>query len=179
MIEFKKFMDILDKPPAGTDMPNLALMLFARACLFLYWVFDNIQILSALKLLNKDPAYHGKKAMTFWFLALIADLVRAIRKYFQAKTQYGFDQSFVKKNPEKKEMFAGNLKKSKAAMNSAVLDILKALGDLMPATKGSGRLYLMQASLRRLLLSAGSVTSLPASEVLFPPLFSCTLCTSK
>ena len=43
-------------------------------------IFDNIGILATLKFIKVDAASYNKKASTFWFLALVANLALAIKE---------------------------------------------------------------------------------------------------
>jgi hypothetical protein len=52
-----------------------ALNIIVRGFFALYWLFDNLNILSKIKVLNgPDPKTMGKTASTFWLLALLTNL---------------------------------------------------------------------------------------------------------
>lgn len=106
--------------------------------MFLYWVCDNIQILSQIKLISGDSEYWNKKGMTAWWVSLVCNLIEFIRRYIQAQAQLTYYKNFVKENPEKKEAFNDSFKKTKDEKREALLNIIKTVGDLTTATKGSG-----------------------------------------
>lgn len=45
----------------------------------LYWLFDNLSILTKLGLLSLDAKDLGKKGATCWFIALLATLALTIK----------------------------------------------------------------------------------------------------
>ena len=106
--------------------------------MFVYWFFDNLQILSALKIISRDPEFLGKAAMTAWFFSLVLDLFRLIRDLTKTNDQINFYIDFGKKNPEKKEGFVDDLKKLRAQKRTILLNLLKTCGDILPSSKGSG-----------------------------------------
>lgn len=45
-----------------------------------YWFFDNLTILSAIKVLKYDPKLYAKTGAIFWFIALIFAAIRTLRR---------------------------------------------------------------------------------------------------
>lgn len=104
----------------------------------IYWINDNIQILSSLKLFKADSEFWGKMAMLAWWFGLVFDLIRILRTYKDVSGQVKFYTDFVKNNPEKKDTHKDHIANLKKQQKTAVLDIVKTIGDLFTATKGSG-----------------------------------------
>jgi hypothetical protein len=75
--EYKKIEDLLKKNP---DLNfNSILLILTRAFFGVYWIFDNLNILSKLKIIEKDPKPYGKTGAFFWLLALLTNLVTIIK----------------------------------------------------------------------------------------------------
>ena len=47
------------------------LNILSRLGFFFYWIFDNISILSKVKLFNKDSDKYNKLGSVFWFSGLL------------------------------------------------------------------------------------------------------------
>ena len=77
--EFKKILDIVEKGDKPTD---LVLKLITRVGFLLYWMFDNLAILSKIKVLSFDAKSIGKKGSTCWFIALFSTLILTIKDLF-------------------------------------------------------------------------------------------------
>jgi hypothetical protein len=76
--EYKKIQEILLKNP-DLSLSN-ALAILTRLFFGVYWIFDNLNILSKLKIIEKDPKYFAKKGALFWLLALLTNLVTVVRE---------------------------------------------------------------------------------------------------
>lgn len=75
--EVKKIKDLFgSKTPYSFD--NI-MNILVRFFFGLYWVFDNLSILSKIKIINQDAKSHGKTGATFWFLALICNLIVVVK----------------------------------------------------------------------------------------------------
>ena len=119
-------------------------VLLGRVAMFFYWIFDNIQILSQLKILNADPEFFGKWGMTNWSVSLVCNLIQFIRQLKQLNEQLAYFADIVSKNPEKKEAFKDQIKATKIARFDCSLNIIKTLGDILPAFKGASSLSLLR-----------------------------------
>lgn len=75
--EYKKIQDLLSK--GGMDQVDLVLNIVTRLAFGAYWAFDNLAILSKLKVINKDPKPYGKTGALFWLIALISNLILVIK----------------------------------------------------------------------------------------------------
>lgn len=73
--EAKKIKDLTN----GVLDANLGLNILIRAFFLLYWFFDNLNILSKIKLLDFDPKKMAKIGSTFWLIALVTNLVLLVR----------------------------------------------------------------------------------------------------
>jgi hypothetical protein len=69
--EIKKIQDLLAKELSTNAWLNIAV----RGFFGVYWIFDNLNILSKLKLISQDPKQMAKMGATFWLLALITSLI--------------------------------------------------------------------------------------------------------
>ncbi|CAD8111729.1 unnamed protein product [Paramecium primaurelia] len=106
-----------------------ALNILTRIWFLLYWVYDNLSVLSSIKFTTSDPKPLQKKAMTFWFIAIITNLVDTIRQLVvnfqyiqQNKNNQSASQQIINKQNQNKTLY---------------LNLIKIFGDLMPAGQGS------------------------------------------
>lgn len=74
--EAKKIKDILAQELTVDAAFNIAV----RGLFGVYWLFDNLNILSKIKILNYDPKSMAKWGATFWLLALLINLVHLIKQ---------------------------------------------------------------------------------------------------
>jgi uncharacterized membrane protein YwzB len=112
-------------------------VLLARVALFFYWICDNLQIVTQLKLRKGDAEYWGQMGMINWTISLICNLIQFVREYMQASTQLIYYESAILKNPEKRDSFRDQIKAMKKQRFSAILGLIKTFGDLLPAAKGA------------------------------------------
>lgn len=110
----------------------------ARVAYASFWVFDNLAILSKLKLLKKNPFTMTISAMFSWFIALLLTLVITIRKLIKLKSEAAKIKSILKSYPDRKPSWEKDIEKNKAATKQCYLTIVKSLGDMMPSGIGSG-----------------------------------------
>ena len=45
-----------------------------------YWIFDNLQVLTTIKVLNLDAKKMGKYGAFFWFVGLVLSVITAVIK---------------------------------------------------------------------------------------------------
>jgi hypothetical protein len=55
------------------------LSIIVRGFFLLYWFFDNLNILSKIKILGQDPKKMAKIGATCWLLALLTNLILLFR----------------------------------------------------------------------------------------------------
>lgn len=114
-------------------------MLLGRVALFFYWICDNIQIITQLKLRKGDAEYWGRMGMLNWTISLVCNLIQFAREYMQANAQLAYFDSTILKNPEKKDSFKDQIKSFKQQRFNAILGLIKTVGDLLPAMNGASR----------------------------------------
>ena len=75
--EYAKLLEVLAK----SDLPlqDLVLQVITRVGFLLYWIFDNLAILSKLKIVDMDTKSLGKRGSTFWFIALLSTLILTLK----------------------------------------------------------------------------------------------------
>lgn len=69
--EAKKIKDLLGQERTVENVLNMVI----RGFFLLYWFFDNLNILSKIKILSEDPKRMAKIGATFWLLALLTNLL--------------------------------------------------------------------------------------------------------
>ncbi len=75
--EYKKIDDIIKKNPQMNV--NNILAILTRAFFGVYWIYDNLNILSKIKIINKDPKAYAKTGSLFWLFALLINLITVIK----------------------------------------------------------------------------------------------------
>ena len=75
--EYKKIDDIIKKNPQMNV--NNILAILTRAFFGVYWIYDNLNILSKIKIINKDPKSYAKTGSLFWLFALLINLITVIK----------------------------------------------------------------------------------------------------
>jgi hypothetical protein len=74
--ELKKMKDLLQQDLTTDNILNIII----RGFFGLYWLFDNLGILSKIKVLSgPDPKKMSKIGSTFWLLALVTNLVLLVK----------------------------------------------------------------------------------------------------
>ena len=133
--EAHKILETLNK--GGTDEVEIALNVLNRFAFLLYWVFDNIAILSTIKFLSSDPKSHSKYGAFFWFWALIISLFQSIRKLNDLSRRERLEKNDLSKNQEDNTVTKKNLAKIQKDKKDQYINIVKNLGDLITASQGS------------------------------------------
>ena len=75
--EYKKIDDIIKKNPQMNV--NNILAILTRAFFGVYWIYDNLNILSKIKIINKDPKAYAKTGSLFWLFVLLINLITVIK----------------------------------------------------------------------------------------------------
>ena len=78
--EYAKLLEVLAKKNMRVE--DLVLNVITRVGFLLYWIFDNLAILSKIKLLDMDVKALGKKGSTFWFIALLSTFILTLKNIF-------------------------------------------------------------------------------------------------
>ena len=76
--EYKKIEEMLKKNPEMNFANVLAIL--TRAFFGIYWIYDNLNILSKIKVIEKDAKPFAKTGAFFWLLALLTNLVSIVRE---------------------------------------------------------------------------------------------------
>lgn len=76
--EYGKLLELIAKKDTML-IQDFALNALTRIFFLLYWLYDNLNILSKLGLLKMDAKELAKKGSTCWFIALLATFVLTIK----------------------------------------------------------------------------------------------------
>ena len=68
----------------------------ARVGYFGYWVFDNLLIISKLKLIKRNPKDFLKPAMLFWWLANVCNILLSLKTLRNLKKQIKYQKELNK-----------------------------------------------------------------------------------
>ena len=133
--EVKKIQDLLK---AELTTENV-LSILVRVFFGIYWFFDNLNILSKIKILSHDPKRMGKLGATFWLLALVTNLILLVKqlianveKVNKVKAKKYGAMSDSEARDRKKEL--GTLLMKRQVL---LLNVVKVVGDIIPAGQGS------------------------------------------
>ena len=136
--EIQKVKNLLVKTPVGMDELDLLLALATRISFFGYWLFDNLVILSKVKMINKKPKDFLKPAMFCWWLANTFNILAAIKKLRVIRRELRAKVNLVKKDPSKEEAFGDRIKALKKQRNAKIRAIFKSCGDFVTSANGWG-----------------------------------------
>ena len=132
--EYQKLLEILKKGSA--DPLELTCNVITRLGFLLYWFFDNISILSTIKVLKRDPKQFGKYGMTFWFIALVSTLVLTLRDLYKTHAALNYFKSQSELSSEEQDS-AARVRDYSKKRYELLLNLIKTLGDIIPAGQGS------------------------------------------
>jgi hypothetical protein len=121
--EVDKIMNIL--VDLKGDLPYKTLEVLSRAAYFVYWILDNLVILSAVKLLRAEVKPLTKASSFAWFLGIFLGLVNQLRELGKNIAQ------------ESKASDTEHIKNIKTKRNALIIGIIKNCGDFIPAANGS------------------------------------------
>jgi hypothetical protein len=110
-----------------------------RCSFFGYWWFDNLLIMSKLKIYSTEASKVGKKAMYFWWFANLFNIINSARKLLNISAQQKYYTKLITEAPEKKDLFKDKFSAAKAAKAKALRGLIKSSADFMTASKGSGK----------------------------------------
>ena len=113
--------------------------ILTRASFFGYWWFDNLLIMSKLKIYSTEASKVGKKAMYFWWFANLFNIVNSARKLLNISAQEKYYTKLITEAPEKKDLFKDKFTASRKARAKALRGLIKSSADFMTASKGSGK----------------------------------------
>lgn len=127
---------------------NLAnsLALLTRTFFGIYWIYDNLNILSKLKIFEKDPKSFAKTGALFWLFALLTSLISVVREIILNEKKIEHIKRYTicsfrnilalsnekEINDKRSECHAAEKKRVTLGLN-----LVKILGDIIPAGQGS------------------------------------------
>ena len=111
---------------------KMILFLLTRACFGGYWIFDNIVVLSSIKVLKYDAKKMNKIGATFWFFALLFSIIGAVIKLVDLSEK----QSALAKKEDSEDKKKG-IKQIERAKFEAILVLIKCNGDLITSSSAS------------------------------------------
>lgn len=134
--ELQKIMEFISK--GSTDQVDLILNLLNRLGFFLYWIFDNIAILSTIKFVQAETKKMAKYGAFFWFWALVFSIIQTIRKLIDNVKRISIEEGDLNRvNNEQAEKILNKIKKLKGERVTHILNLAKNLGDMITASQGS------------------------------------------
>ena len=131
--EAKKIKDLTN----GVLDINLGLNILIKAFFLLYWFFDNLNILSKIKILSHDPKKMAKWGSTFWLLALVTNLALLIRNLMANTHSLKKTKKYGSMTDEEAKDRGKEIRGLLAKRRLIVLNIVKVVGDIIPAGHGS------------------------------------------
>ncbi len=141
--EYHTLMAFLDDCSDG--MPQLVLGVITRLGLFVYWIFDNLQVLTMINFLKGNPDNYKRIGMMGWFFSLLATVINHLMKLYEKYEGLAQDAAALERakarGPDGKDRVEMLLKTKaikQAQIFSSYLAIIKSLGDLTTASAGSG-----------------------------------------
>jgi hypothetical protein len=139
----KSIENLFKNPPSDIDATEILLTVAARIAYGSFWLFDNLGILSKLKLLRKSQLTMTIAAMLSWFVGLILTIIISLRKLIRLRGESARIRATLKSYPDRKPMYETEIQKNKAQTRAAFLSIIKSIGDLFPSGIGSGLTLLL------------------------------------
>jgi len=104
--------------------PEQYLEISSKLAFLFYWLFDNISLLSKLKILNFDFKLHNKYASLAWFIGSLIGLIKSIHDLVETLKEK--DRLGENKNP---------------ALDKKIINIylmiFMRIGDLFPSAQGA------------------------------------------
>ena len=125
--EYQKITDFLAKKELSqVDMLNVA----GRIAFLLYWIFDNLSVLSTVKFLNLDAKQMNKYGAFWWFVALCLGQAASVITL----AELGKEEASIRKK-EKSEETQKQLKAIQAKKFTEYLNIIKQAGDMVTSSQ--------------------------------------------
>jgi hypothetical protein len=114
-----------------------ALSILVRFFFGVYWIFDNLNILSKIKILNYDPKRMGKIGATFWLLALLTNLVLLIKQFVAVEQKRGKMSKYGSTSESQAKDQSKEWKTLQVQKKGILLNIVKVAGDIIPSGQAS------------------------------------------
>lgn len=131
--EAKKIIDLVKQEPTVDNSLNI----MVRGFFGVYWFFDNLNILSKIKILSHDPKKMAKWGSTFWLLALVTNLALLIRNLMANTHSLKKTKKYGSMTDEEAKDRGKEIRGLLAKRRLIVLNIVKVVGDIIPAGHGS------------------------------------------
>lgn len=131
--EAKKILELMK----GEMTVDNILSILVRFFFGVYWIFDNLNILSKIKLLSYDPKKMGKMGATFWLLALLTNLILLIKQLIANAEKVGRMSKYGSTSQSEAKETSKELKGLLAKRQGIVLNIIKVGGDIIPSGQAS------------------------------------------
>ena len=123
-------------PNSTLDSTTKTLQLLTRSAFFVYWIFDNLGMLSTMKVVKFEAKVWSRPAMTAWLIAILFSLIQLVRSLLSSYAQESqLRSASVAKGSEKE--ISEKLEQLLSTRRVTYLNIIKNLGDVMPAATGS------------------------------------------
>ena len=113
------------------------LNILVRLFFGVYWIFDNLNILSKIKILSYDSKKMGKMGATFWLLALLTNLVLLIKQFIANAEKIGSMSKYGSTSENEVKEKSKELKGLLAKKKGIVMNIVKVAGDIIPSGQAS------------------------------------------
>lgn len=126
--EYQKLMEILNK---GELDQIAALNAGSRIAFGLYWIFDNLAVLSAVKFLGLDAKQMNKYGAFWWFIGLILGQAVALLTLADLAAEESALSKKERNDDTKKQLKAIQAKKFVQYLN-----VIKQLGDMVTSSQG-------------------------------------------
>lgn len=117
--------------------PDNILSILVRVFFGIYWIFDNLNILSKIKILGYDPKQMAKKGATFWLLALITNLILLIKQLLANVEKVNTTKKYTSMSESELKDRKKELGSLFAKRQGILLNIVKVAGDIIPAGQAS------------------------------------------
>ena len=136
--EAQSIKNIVFKSQGDMDDVEATLFIAARLGFLLYWFFDNLNILSKLKVVKKDPKSFFKPSMFFWWLGVTFTIINNLRKLQGLKIKLFKLMEASAKETEKNAENEKKMDALRAQMAGCYRTLVKMFGDAIPSGAGWG-----------------------------------------
>ena len=113
------------------------LSILVRFFFGVYWIFDNLNILSKVKVLSYDPKKMGKTGAMFWLLALLTNLILLVKQFIANAEKIGSMSKYGSTSENEVKEKSKELKGLLAKKKGLILNIVKVVGDIIPSGQAS------------------------------------------
>ena len=138
-VEYKRIIAIIDKRPPDADDFDMLLLISIRLLLIFYWIFDNLDILTKLRIFKIDKSTFEKTGKKFWLVSLILHLWLNVRRFVKCNKQIHYpDKVLSHLDPDDEQVLRHQ--QINARKREAVLGIAKVVGDLFVCSREIGGL---------------------------------------